>query len=353
MKNKRICCVLPSLDSGGMERVMSELVNFFSNYEKLEIHLILLSRKTHFYSINSTVRIHEPKFPTTGILGMLKLIHFLRKKVKSINPYSVLSFGEIFNSFVIFSLLGLNKRIFVSDRSQPNKDWGFVHNNLRIILYKYANGIIAQTQIAKEIMFIRTKHKNITVLGNPFHINAVNSIRPRKNIILTVGRMIKSKQHSQLIRIFKSLPKSDWELHFVGDGPERDNLKKIVKELGLSSKVYFHGNQKNINEYYNSSKIFAFTSNSEGFPNVIGEAMCNGAVPVCYNFIAGATDLVNNNKNGIVLALDDEISFKEGLLKLINNENILNAYRIDALKNMRKFDIQTIGVKYLNFILSK
>jgi glycosyltransferase involved in cell wall biosynthesis len=341
------------LGAGGMERVMSELVNFFSNYDNVEIHLILLSKKNHFYTINSSVKIHEPEFISTGIYGFLKLIYFLRKTVNAINPYSVLSFGEMYNSFVIFSLFGLTNKIFVSDRSQPNKDWGFFHNNLRIILYKFTDGIIAQTEIAKKIMLSRIQHKNIKVLGNPFHIKTFNSTNPRRNIILTVGRMIKSKQHSHLIQIFSSLPKNDWELHFVGDGPESDNLKMMVKELDISSKVYFHGNQKNVKEYYKVAKIFAFTSNSEGFPNVIGEAMSNGVVPICYNFIAGSTDLVSNNLNGIVVELDNQSSFQKGLLKLMINENILNAYSIEALKSMQEFDIQTIGNKYLNFILSK
>jgi hypothetical protein len=53
MQNKRICCIVPSLDSGGMERVMSELVNFFSNYEKLEIHLILLSKNNVIYKCDT------------------------------------------------------------------------------------------------------------------------------------------------------------------------------------------------------------------------------------------------------------------------------------------------------------
>jgi len=352
-KIKKICCVIPSLGAGGMERVMSELVNFFSNQTKHEIHLIILSNKNRFYPINPTVKIYEPQFQSTSVIGFLKLILFLRKTVKVIKPYSILSFGEMYNSFVILSLLGLKEKIFVSDRSQPNKDWGLFHNKLRNILYKHTNGIIAQTEIAKDIMWNRIHHNNIKVIGNPFQIKRIDIENSRKNIILTVGRMIKTKQHNQLIKIFRDLPINDWELHFVGDGPERDNLIKTAEESSVKSKIFFHGNQSSVDKFYINSKIFAFTSNSEGFPNVIGEAMCNGLVPICYNFIAGATDLVCNDRNGIVIELDDKSSFQEGLLKLMNNENILNAYRLEGFKSMRKFDIEMIGFEYFNFILDK
>jgi glycosyltransferase involved in cell wall biosynthesis len=352
-KTSKIICIIPSLGSGGMERVMSELVNFFSTQDNIEIHLVVLSKKTKFYAIKANIKIHEPKFSSTGVLGFFKLLNFVRRTIIKVNPISVLSFGEMYNSFVILSLLGLNTTIFVSDRSRPNKDWGILHNKLRNILYTYATGIISQTEVAKDMMYNRIKHKNITVIGNPFHMSTFHSVSPRKNVILTVGRMIKSKQHDQLIKIFSDLPKNDWELHFVGDGPERDNLTEIVKHLYLQGKVHFHGTQKNVNQYYNTSKIFAFTSNSEGFPNVIGEAMCNGMVPICYNFIAGATDLVQHNKNGIIVPLNDQKLFKEGLLALIHNENRLNNYSKEAVTNMQKFDIQSIGTHYLNFILSK
>lgn len=352
-KIKQICCVIPSLSAGGMERVMAELVNFFGEETTHEIHLIILTNKNHFYTINGSVKIYQPQFLIRGLLGSIKLLLFLRKTISGIKPDSVLSFGEMYNSFVILSSLGLKNKIYVSDRSKPDKDWGIFHNNLRNTLYQYTTGIITQTEIAKEIMLGRMAHPNVKVIGNPFQIKSPLPNNSRKDIILTVGRMIKSKQHQQLIKIFSALPDNNWELHFVGDGPESENIKRSAIESTVSSKIVFHGSQSSVNEYYKTAKIFAFTSNSEGFPNVVGEAMCHGVVPICYNFIAGATDLVQNEENGLIIELDDEKTFATGLYRLMNDEKTLNEFRHNGFKSMEKFDIKVIGHNYLNFILQK
>lgn len=345
--------MIPSLGAGGMERVMAELVNFFTEETKHEIHLIILSNKNHFYTINGNVKIYNPPFTVRGTIGSVKLLLFLRKTISEIQPHSILSFGEMYNSFVILSTLGLKKSVFVSDRSKPDKDWGILHNNLRNSLYKYSTGIIAQTEIAKEITLERIAHSNVKVIGNPFQMKSNYPNNSRKDIILTVGRMIKSKQHQQLIKIFSALPDNNWELHFVGDGPERENIKKEAIESSVASKIVFHGSQSSVEQYYNTAKIFAFTSNSEGFPNVVGEAMCHGVVPICYNFIAGATDLIQNEENGLIIELDDQKTFATRLYRLMNDEKTLNKLRSNSFESMQKFNIKAIGYDYLNFILNK
>jgi GalNAc-alpha-(1->4)-GalNAc-alpha-(1->3)-diNAcBac-PP-undecaprenol alpha-1,4-N-acetyl-D-galactosaminyltransferase len=351
MKGKsKICLIIPSLHAGGMERVMSELANYFCKEITIEVHLIILSKKKHFYKLDSNIIVHEPSFNIIGLLGTLKLIRYLRMKIIEISPNSILSFGEMYNSFVLISLLGLKQKIFVSDRSKPDKDWGFLHNNLRVILYKKAFGIISQTNYAAEFIKNKIKHSNINVIGNPFNLNNSEKILSRKNIILTVGRMIKSKQHEHLIQIFNQIEIPGWELHFVGDGPEKQNLLDLTAKLKIQDKVIFHGNQKNVADFYNSSKIFAFASNSEGFPNVLGEAMSKGVVPISYNFIAGATDLITDNVNGCLIELNNQQMFKEKMEELMINENKIISLSNNAIESMNKFDINIISKEYLNVL---
>jgi hypothetical protein len=78
-------------------------------------------------------------------------MRFLRKKVKNIDPDTILSFGEYWNNLVLLSLYGLKYPVYISDRSQPDKDLGRVQNRLRDLLYPKAAGFIAQTSKAKEI----------------------------------------------------------------------------------------------------------------------------------------------------------------------------------------------------------
>jgi glycosyltransferase involved in cell wall biosynthesis len=131
----------------------------------------------------------------------IKTILFIRKTVKKINPTAVLSYGELWNNLVLLALLRTRFPVFVSDRCQPNKSLGKLHDLLRKQLYKKADGVIAQTAKAKAIYesgFVN--NKNITVIGNPIKQQNVN-INSREKIVLSVGRLIKSKHHDELIKL--------------------------------------------------------------------------------------------------------------------------------------------------------
>jgi GalNAc-alpha-(1->4)-GalNAc-alpha-(1->3)-diNAcBac-PP-undecaprenol alpha-1,4-N-acetyl-D-galactosaminyltransferase len=108
MQNKKICFVIHSLQAGGMERVMSELVNYFAANEKYTVHLVLYGIKREvFYEVSKRVLIHRPSFEfdnSKRLFHTVKTIAFLRKTIRAINPISVLSFGETWNNMVLLSL---------------------------------------------------------------------------------------------------------------------------------------------------------------------------------------------------------------------------------------------------------
>ena len=155
MKNKNICFVIHSLQAGGMERVMSEIINYISSKKEYNVHLVLYGIKRElFYSISDDIIIHKPEFEfdnSKRFYSTVKTVYFLRKTIKKINPISVLSFGERWNNIVLLSLIGVSVPVYVSDRSQPNKSLGFKDDLLRKLLYPRAKGVIVQTQKALDI----------------------------------------------------------------------------------------------------------------------------------------------------------------------------------------------------------
>lgn len=358
MENNKVCFVIHSLQAGGMERVMSELVNYFAAAKKYEVHLILYGLKRDvFYEVNQDVIIHKPNFEFDNakrILSTIKTIRFLRKKIKEINPISALSFGERWNNLVLLSLLGTSIPVYVSDRAQPDKSLGSKDDFLRKNLYPTAKGIIAQTCKALEIFDKMYKHSNFKVIGNPIrHIE--KSDVEKENYILMVGRYIESKQQDKLIRIFSKVNAPDWKLVLLGyDHLKQENQKKweaLTKELKIEDSVIFTGKKSNVEDYYNKSKIFAFTSKSEGFPNVIGEAMSASLPVVAYDCIAGPSDLVKNNENGFLIPLDDEKLFAEKLQYLIDNQSAREEFGKNAKINMSQYELDYICKKYEEFII--
>ena len=277
---KDLCFVIHSLQAGGMERVMSELLHFFAAKEKYTVHLVLYGIKRDvFYEIPENISIHRPPFEfdnSRRLQSTLKTHFFLRKKIQEINPVSVLSFGERWNSMVLLALIGTKIPVYVSDRAQPNKSLGKLHDMLRKVLYPKAKGVIVQTQKALDIYKKMYSQDNFKVIGNPIRpIPSRNVVK--ENVIVMVGRYIQSKQQNLLIEIFSELNAPDWKLVLVGyDHLKQQNQQQwemLAKDLKVSHRVIFAGKQEDVEQYYLLSKIFAFSSASEGFPNVIGEAM--------------------------------------------------------------------------------
>jgi GalNAc-alpha-(1->4)-GalNAc-alpha-(1->3)-diNAcBac-PP-undecaprenol alpha-1,4-N-acetyl-D-galactosaminyltransferase len=361
MIKKSICLVIPSLQAGGMERVMSELANYFCKKTEYEVHLILygLSRDI-FYKVPVNVIIYKPSFEfdnSKRTWHTIKTLCFLRSNFKKIQPDSILSFGELWNNFVLLSTIGLKYPVYVSDRCQPDKSLGKLHDYLRKLLYPTAKGIIAQTQIAKQIYSNQFKHNNIKVIGNPIRAVQFNNEIEKENIVLSVGRLINSKHHDELIKLFVKINNPNWKLVIVGDDALKQNnmskLKALIKELNAEEDIILAGKQNDVDNYYLRSKIFAFTSSSEGFPNVIGEAQSAGLPVISFDCIAGPSDLINNNQNGYLIPINNYEMFEEKLRYLMESDEERIRLGDNAKKTVSEFEATKIADKFYNFLLIK
>jgi GalNAc-alpha-(1->4)-GalNAc-alpha-(1->3)-diNAcBac-PP-undecaprenol alpha-1,4-N-acetyl-D-galactosaminyltransferase len=359
MDKRKLCLVIPSLQAGGMERVMSELTWYFSYKGSIDLYLILygITREV-FYSIPANIEIHKPSFQFNNkwrLIHTIRTLLFIRKTIRKIGPESILSFGEIWNSLVLIASFGLKYPLFISDRCTPEKKFSLFHTILRWALYPRAKGIIAQTEIAKEIYRIKFRHQNIRVIGNPIReINTANNV-VRENIVLMVGRLIRSKNHDRLIELFLKIGMPDWKLIIVGyDHLQQNNvsrLQALIEQNHAESIVLLEGKQSNVESYYTRSKIFAFTSSSEGFPNAIGEAMSAGLPVVAFDCVAGPSEMIKNGRNGFLIPVYDYEQFQSKLERLMMQEDLRNHLGKNAQEDIKKFSISTVGKQYLEFIL--
>lgn len=359
-RKRKIVLVIPTLHAGGMERVMCELATYFYYNTEIEVHLVLygLNREL-FYALPPKLEVHQLQIPNGKryfrIISTIKAALFLRKRIVSLKPDAVLSFGEHWNNFVLLSLLGKNLKIFVSDRCEPYKRLGFIQQLLRNWLYKKTSGIIAQTENAKQVYLKNFPKQNIRVINNPIRkILNEKGIR-RENIVLTVGRLIKSKHHDQLIKIFCKINLPNWKLIIVGnDVKDQNNMQKLqnlVKELHADDKVILKGSQQNVDEYYTKSSIFAFTSSSEGFPNVIGEAQMAGLPVISFDCSCGPSEMVIDNENGFLIPVFDYLLFQQKLELLMKSKELRESFGNRAIETVKAFAVERKCVEFENFLL--
>jgi len=347
----KLCLVTPSLHLGGMERVMSLIANYAAakNYS---VYVICLIEKKIDYQLNSSIEVIGTDFEyKKGLQNKISTFIFLYKTLKQINPDTVLCFSEVFNPLCVMAAKLASVPVFISDRSNPNKPLRESIMWLRRMTYPFANGIVAQTDLAKAISLNKKYNKNIIVIPNP--LRQIDDTHPKLYYkkIISVGRLIKTKKFDRLIEIFGSIDSRDgWELMILGDGPERSNLEKKIEELKLSKNVKLIGAVQDVDYYFSQSSIFAFTSISEGFPNALSEAMAFPLACIAYDCPVGPADIIKNDVNGYLIPVGDEKEFKTKLQQLMDSESTRIKFRERANKNRQLFLDDKILEAYLNFI---
>ena len=165
-----------------------------------------------------------------------------------------------------------------------------------------------------------------------------------------VGRLIKTKHQDKLIELFLKISKPGWKLVIVGyDHLKQNNsaiLMKIIADNNAEDQIILEGKQADVETYYLKSKIFAFTSSSEGFPNVIGEAMSAGLPVIAFDCVAGPSEMIKDNQNGFLIPLFDYELFQEKLEMLMDNDELRIMFGDRAREDIKHFSLDIIGEQY-------
>ena len=128
-------------------------------------------------------------------------------------------------------------------------------------------------------------------------------LEKRENLVLSVGRLVPDKRFDLLIRSLPRMNNQNTRLIILGEGPERQNLARLIEELGLSNRVSMPGFVANTGPYYAKAKCFALTSTKESFGLVLVEALAFG-LPVLSTSRGGPSELLENGRHGILLGND-------------------------------------------------
>ena len=144
-------------------------------------------------------------------------------------------------------------------------------------------------------------------------------------IFLSVGRLVPIKNFEMQFRAFVNFSRNNKkaELWIVGEGPEKNKLVTLAKDLGIAGQVRFFGWSDNISEFYAQADAFLLTSLAEGWPLVIAEAAAV-SLPIIMTDVGSAGEFIKNGENGIVLPVNDVSALGEAMEKIIENTNLRN-----------------------------
>ncbi len=354
MKTKKIAIIVPSLSPGGMERVAVLCANYLSQQPNLQVFLFTLNSVPSFFPINSQVEIVQPDFDVEKLSFLrraLKTIFFLRSNFRRLGIQIGLSFGDRFNSLSLAAKMGTRVRMFVSNRQNPELSNGRMVDVMNFCFYRFAAGILAQTNVARTIFLKRYGNPNVVAIPNPV-VQYEPNVDRRSKWIVYVGRFGDQKNQADLVRIFDSADSLDWHLYLVGDGPKRSLTESAIQISRSASRITITGFEKDVSKYYNHGSIFAFTSRSEGFPNALAEAMSAGMAVIAYDCVAGPRELIDDNVNGFLIADGDEEAFRVKLATLMSDEELRERFGREARNKAVDFDQEKINRRIADFVLN-
>lgn len=323
-----IALTISSLNSGGAERVLSELANYWAS-QGHQVSLITLADPISkpFYLLALQINLVQLNHTQSGsslfirLLNIISRISALRKTYQSLKPDVIISFVDIMNLTALIASKGYNIPVIVSERIDPHfYPLPVLYVKIRPFIYKWANRVVVQTKNAGAY-FSDTIPKKIEIIPNAVKqkkCNAQNS-NITKNII-SIGRLDKQKDHKTLIYSFHKLLKNHPQINLTiyGEGPERSNLEQLIQDLHLEGKVFLPGLTQNVDAVLENADLFVFPSLYEGFPNALCEAMAAG-LPVIASNCSGNVDIIRDGIDGLLFPVGDEGTLVEKMHDLISD----------------------------------
>ena len=348
----RLIIFIGTLQSGGAERVVSEISSMYADYFKEVIVLTYYDGEV-FYRMDSRVRLECVERQTKS-RNIIKNTLALRRFVKKESPDIFLSFLLPFNILSIWSLMFLHIPVAVCERSDPQKVSSIWLRGLRNFSYRFCRGVQVQTS-AGRTCFPKSVQKKILVIPNPNHITVDERnwalMQEKEKRIVTVGRLIPVKNHLLLLDAFSIVSKSfpDYSLHFYGDGELKSVIQNRICELGLSGNVVLHGNVNEITKHIASAKVFVLSSDIEGMPNALMEAMALG-IPCIATDVSGVRDIITDGENGFIVPVRDRVAMADRIIRLIESDNLQNNFSDKTISIIDKFDKESVFKLWLKLV---
>ena len=360
IKNKKLLFFIPRMGGGGAERVMATLANTLAE-RNYEITIATLIDRESFYPLNTKISVIAAGYKINRKNRVISMLDQLFKGIASLRyinrcineqrPDVILSFLTHTNILsLIVHKFHRKIPIFVSERSDPSVRLGIIQTLCKM-LYASADCIICQSNKVADFYAVNGKAKT-TVIANPIDTDSIptNDIAVRKKIVVAVGRLFPEKNFSLLIDSFSDISSefSDYNLEIYGEGPLREELQGKIDNYNLHDRIVLMGTRKKVMHYINDASLFVMSSDYEGFPNALLEAMASGLPVVSTDFYTGtASDLVGK-ENGLIVPTKDRRALAQAIRTILSNTDLQNSMSKENKKMLETLRAENIIEEWEN-----
>lgn len=330
---KSIIFILPDLETGGAERIITTIANHLPR-DKFSPSILLLRKEGGYLDLlKPDVEVIDIQTPR--IRHSLKPILL---EIKRRKPDIVFSgYGEV-NAYLSLFIKLFPKTKFIA-RETNVVSQHVTRKEIRFF-YKFYNNydkIIAQST-DMEVDLIKNfgiRQSRLTKINNPVDVDFIteklkqserpDGFSPQYKHIVAIGNLSARKGFDNLLKVFSRLKNQNILLHILGDGKDREVLLQMKEMLGLEH-VIFHGKKSNPYQYLKYADLFILSSRYEGFPNVLLEAGICGVYSLANNCPGGIDEIIIDKVNGEIADIENYDDFaekiKEALHKTYDRDNI-------------------------------
>ncbi len=374
---KKISILSLHLGYGGIEKCVVNLANTLCRKYDVEIAVCYKLYEKSAFDLDKRVKVKylnndlKPNHDTLrsalkskNIIKIIKELAF-SSKVLYYRKKTMVQYIKNTDSSVIIS----TRDIFNYWLSGYGRDGvlkiGWEHNHFHENL-KYADKVSNSAKSLDYLVLVsselqkfyanRLRNSNCMCIYIPNSIDKLpeNSAPLKSKRLVSVGRLSPEKGYLDLLKIFNTLVKSkpDWHIDIIGDGVERDKLKKYIEKNELNEKVTLHGFQgkEYIDKILHDSSIYLMTSYTESFGIVLIEAMSHGIPCIAFDSAEGAREIINSGENGYLIKNRNQEAMIMKIKDLINNEEERIRIGKQARKSVKKYTSDIVGEEWITLM---
>jgi glycosyltransferase involved in cell wall biosynthesis len=375
VKNKKIAYCIPSIHtSGGMERVLTVKANYLAS-QGYDIHIIVTesANLSPYYPLSAAVTVEQLSIDFDAMYQHSMIYRFLlyrckmwklRKRLneclcrirpditismlrRDVNIINRMNDGSIKMGEIHFD------RVQYESFATP----GFPFFIQKMIAQMRMRILLGELQKLNKFVVLTyedaarwTELDNVVVIPNPasFFPDEYSECTAKK--VVAAGHYVELKGFDKLVTTWHdvSAKHPDWTLHIYGDGWLRERLQSQVDSLQLTHTCFLEHTTPNFMMKLLESSIFVLSSNHEGLPLVMIEAMACGVPVVAFACPCGPRDIISDREEGFLVTPGDTVELANRIIQLIEDENRRIEMGHKARAKAQQYRIEQIGRQWID-----
>ena len=345
--------IISAFTNGGAQRVAVTLSRWLNEHgQNCCIIALSESSKNQYDAGNVNLVRLEERFKGKSITQRIKAFD----QDNQIDVYIVM--GVPMCMYVIPALKNSKAKVIVSERNDPRNFQGkTITRILSRWLMNRADGFVFQTRDACDY-YKRYKGRSVVIPNPVADVPVILERLPneqRDKVIVTAGRLVPQKNHEMLIKAFGIIADRfpEYKLIIYGEGGLKAQLQQLTKELSISDRVLFPGSVNDLHERIKNAELFVLSSDFEGMPNALMEAMAMGLTCISTDCpCGGPKDLINDGENGLLIPVGNVGACAGAIVKYLCDKEEADRFGSAAQEVREKYSRDNICSNWLDYIES-